>query len=94
MTVNIRKLLNGTVSLRDYIVKKCTEKGTSLKVIHEGQCMIPSPAELVTKKFQLANRLFKSKFGGPNYQLFDYEWRPSKKIRTEEVIRDGSNSTE
>lgn len=76
ITVNVRKLLNGTVSLRDYTVQKCIERNIPLKVIYGDQYMILSPTELETKKRQLTRRLFKSKCGGQNYSLYDYEFNP------------------
>jgi hypothetical protein len=79
ITVNVKKLFNGTISLRDFIIRKCVERGIPLKVIHGNQYMILSPTELVVKRFQLTNRVFKSKFGGRNYQLFDYQWNPLTK---------------
>ena len=78
ITVNIKKVLNGMVSLRDYIVRRCIERGTSLKVIHEGHYMVLSPTELEIRKRQLTHRLFKSKYGGPNYFLYDYQWKPNE----------------
>lgn len=80
MTVNIKKLLNGMVSLRDYIVRDCIKKGIPLRVIHGGLYMILSPTELETERFQLTRRVFKSKFGDRNYQLFDYSWKPVNEV--------------
>lgn len=75
-TLKVRRLYKGMVSVRDYIIDECLLQNILLKIVHNGKYMILTPEQLVAKRSQMTRRIFKSKTGGANYQLFDYEWQP------------------
>ena len=75
MRVKVKKVFNGYVSVRDYVVKKCANKREDLLIEHDDKFMkIPfstliDPSSLHTKEFI-------SKYDGSKYTLNDFKWNP------------------
>lgn len=75
--VEVKKLWNGRISLRDYIVEAAIAKPESIMVRYQDDIMILSPMELESKKFSMTECT--SKFNGKTYKLYDYDWKPADK---------------
>lgn len=75
MEREIRKIYKGMAEFRDYDVKKCIDSGESLRVKYDGDYMIFSPEELVTKRIAIS-KIIKSTNGKSDYQLYGYKWEP------------------
>jgi hypothetical protein len=72
-----KKLFNGHVSIRDYIVKKALRKRESIRVSYEGDKMIIDRKQLkraVDSAFRFHAKEFKSAFNGKKYMLYDFVW--------------------
>ena len=69
----VKKLWNGRVSLRDYIVEKHIRNKEPIKVIYNMDEMVLSVRELENRDSMTT---VKSKFDGKSYKLYDYVWRP------------------
>lgn len=63
------------VQARDYEVQSCINKNENMEIFHEGEKMILTPEELVSKKVD-TSKVFESKFGGKSYRLLGYMWKP------------------
>jgi hypothetical protein len=75
--VTVRKIYNGMVSIRDYLVERCLKENTPLKIVYRGQCMILSPDDLRDKGFKTTGIKFNSKFYRyKRFGLIDYWWKP------------------
>jgi hypothetical protein len=75
-TIMVKKVFKNLISIRDYIVKECIDKGIPLKVVFKNYYMILNPDDLRTKIFNITDRWFKSKFDDREYRLVDYRWAP------------------
>ena len=75
MEREIRKIYKGMAEFRDYDVNKCINSGESLRVKYDGDFMIFSPEELVSKRVATSN-VMKSHNGGTDYKLYGYNWEP------------------
>lgn len=80
--VEVKKLWNGRVSLRDYIVDAAIAKPESIMVRYGDDMMILSPMQL-EKKFSMTECI--SKYDGKPYKLYDYVWKPADKKQRELV---------
>jgi hypothetical protein len=74
--VEVKKLWNGRISLRDYVVDAALEKPESIMVRYKDDIMILSPMQL-EKKFSITECT--SKYDGKKYKLYDYDWKPADK---------------
>ena len=63
------------ISLRDYWVKRAIEDKVDFIVKYKKQKMYLSPRKL---KNPLSRRVFKSKIGSFDYELWDYRWLPKQ----------------
>lgn len=78
MEVRVNKLFRGMVDVRDYTVKECIEKGHALRITHDGEVMILTPDELMSKQLQISKPM-KSKFGSDkDYRLISFKWDPNE----------------
>lgn len=75
MEREIRKIYKGMVEFRDYDVHKCISSGESLRVKHDGDYMIFSAEELVSKRVA-TSKLMKSNSNKDDYHLYGYMWEP------------------
>ena len=79
MKFKVNKLWRGHVSVRDYIVRKCTKLKEDLIIEHDGKEMtlpyrkLKNPKQIHAKKIQ-------SKFKG-TYTLYDFPWAPEDKTQ-------------
>ena len=72
-------------SVRDYIVKDHIAKKKTLRIVHQGEFMDLTPAELKSKKVVIIEKAIKSiVYQDQYYYLYSYLWKPSKKISQEE----------
>ena len=78
--VEVKKLWNGRVSLRDYVVDAAIAKPESIMVRYGDDIMILSPMQL-EKKFSMTECV--SKYNGKKYKLYDYVWTPAAKNQRE-----------
>ena len=74
--VEVKKLWNGRVSLRDYIVDDALSKQQGIRVKYKDEMMMLSPGQL-EKKFSMTECT--SKYDGKKYKLYDYDWKPADK---------------
>ncbi len=77
---DVKKLWNGRVSLRDYIVEEQIRKKKSIIVRYQDDTMILSPLQL-EKRDSMTECI--SKFNGQKYKLYDYVWKPVDKSQRE-----------
>jgi hypothetical protein len=78
MRIEIKKLYEGRIELRDYDVQKCILNGKSMEVIHSGDRMILTPKDLTDNRVSVS-KTFESKIpGGKSYKLFGYVWEPEE----------------
>jgi hypothetical protein len=77
---DVKKLWNGRVSLRDYIVEDQIKKQKSIMVRYEDDIMILSPMDL-EKRDSMTECT--SKYNGQKYKLYDYVWKPAVKNQRE-----------
>ena len=77
---DVKKLWNGRVSLRDYIVEEQIRKKKSIIVRYQDDTMILSPLQL-EKRDSMTECT--SKFNGQKYKLYDYVWKPADKNQRE-----------
>ena len=77
---DVKKLWNGRVSLRDYIVEEQIKKNKSIIVRYQDDTMILSPLQL-EKRDSMTECI--SKFNGQKYKLYDYVWKPVDKSQRE-----------
>lgn len=76
----VKKLWNGRVSLRGYVVDSQIKKNEPIKVTFKNDTMILSVRELMKKDSMTECT---SKFDGTKYKLYDYVWRPIDKRQKE-----------
>ena len=76
----VKKLWNGRVSLRSYVVDSQIKKNEPIKVTFKNDTMILSVRELMKKDSMTEGT---SKFDGTKYKLYDYVWRPIDKRQKE-----------
>lgn len=60
---------------RDYDVERCINSGESLRAKYDGDYMIFSPEELVSKRISTSH-LIKSNNGKDDFHLYGYAWEP------------------
>ena len=75
----MEKLFNGHVSVRSHIVEECIRKNKHLLILFRNERMLLHPNELKNFK-QFNSALFKSKFNGKSYQLYDFAWKPNTQL--------------
>ena len=78
----VQKVYNGKISIRDYEMKNCIDRGEDLEIVFKDYTMtIPKDKVcegIHTKNFQPA------RWGmNPTYELIDYPWRPDIKAKEE-----------
>jgi len=78
--VEVKKLWNGRVSLRDYIVDDALSKQQGIRVKYKDEMMMLSPGQL-EKKFSMTECV--SRYNGKKYKLYDYVWNPVDKNQRE-----------
>ena len=78
MDVPVKVLFKGQASVRDYLAKKCIEKGEPCKIKHAGDVMTLSPEEITSKRVGISSREFESQHGTPAYRLWNYWWEPDQ----------------
>lgn len=78
MEIEVRKGFRGNVSVRDYMVKDCIDRGHNLIINHEGKKMTLTPRQLVEKEVSRSSQYFKSKIGTADYQLINFKWEPDE----------------
>ena len=76
----VKKIWNGRVSLRSYVVDSQIKKNEPIKVTFKNDTMILSVRELMKKDSMTECT---SKFDGTKYKLYDYVWRPIDKRQKE-----------
>ena len=79
--VTVKKLFLGHVSIRDYIVNQCLNKGMGIVVKFDKRKMTISYDQLKNKK-QITKQLFSSKYGTKDYQLYDFPFVPDELNKT------------
>ena len=77
MQIEVKKVFNGFVSVRDYVVKKCGNRREDLLIEHDGEFMKVPFARLIDPD-SLHTKEFTSKFDGSKYVLNDFKWEPAK----------------
>lgn len=77
MQVEVKKVYNGCVDVRDYDVKKCLSLNESCKVYHRGDIMTLSVDQL-NNEIKAMSKPIPSKFNGPDYKLISYSWNPDE----------------
>lgn len=77
MKVKVNKLWLGKyVSVRDYMAKKCINKGEDLEIIHGDESMIIPLSQIAEGR--LNQDEFISKIDKKKYKLIDYSWKPTR----------------
>jgi hypothetical protein len=76
MIKKVGKLHNGKAEPKSYDVESCIEQGRNMHIIYEGEIMVLTPEELVSKLVSKSATQI-SKTGGLNYKLYGYYWEPN-----------------
>ena len=82
---SVKKLWGGSVSLRDYLIRRAIDEGQTLRVIYQGDYMDLTPDDLKAKAYQTTKQAFKSKINGKTYNLIDYRWKPCGRVMNAEA---------
>tara|TARA_Y100000034_G_C6892141_1_gene410649 strand:+ start:288 stop:593 length:306 start_codon:yes stop_codon:yes gene_type:complete len=86
-----KKLFNGHVSVRDYIVNKAIRSRKYLRIQFEGEYMTLTTEKLKESVNTFHKQEFKSAFNNKTYTLYDFVWRPDgseEEEKGEEVFND------
>lgn len=78
MEVPVRVLYKGQASVRDYLAKKCIEKGEPCKIKYAREVMTLSLEEITSKRVGISAREFPSQYDTPAYKLWNYSWEPDQ----------------
>lgn len=80
--VPIRKLFEGKVSVRSYIVQEAIKENISLllKLAKTDQTMLITPENL-PKGRMTTPLFFESAYGDPPYYLLDFDWKPTFQLK-------------
>lgn len=76
--IEVRKLYQGCIDIRDYDVKHCIDNNESAEVHHAGDVMILTPEELNNKLVSVTGKMKSKVEGGRDYALYSYRWNPKK----------------
>jgi hypothetical protein len=76
MEKQIKKMYMGIIDVHDIDVEKCISTGESMTIVHDGERMVLTPEELVTKRFSISSKQYESKYGNKAYRLMGYKWEP------------------
>jgi len=76
-TKAVKTLYKGMAGVPDKIVKEAIVMGEPFGIWHDGDYMELAPSELTTKRVSVGEHLFKDKFGGDDYYLWHYPWKPT-----------------
>lgn len=71
--VPVKKLFNGFASVRDYIIARAIKDGRDITIEYQDKTMRVPLAKLKAK-WGLHDRIFKSKFNGGSYALYDFKF--------------------
>lgn len=77
MEIEIKKLYQGMIDVRDYTVQECIKKKHSLRVKFDGEVMILTPHQL-EHEIKRKSEPIPSKFDKSTYVLYGYEWTPNE----------------
>ena len=69
----VKKVWNGRISIRDYIVEGQIKKKEPVRVVYKKDQMILSPEQLAKRDY-ITECI--SKYNGKKYKLYDYVWKP------------------
>lgn len=83
---NAKKLLNGYVSIRDYVITECLSRNQSILVKYEGEKMLLTPEDLLKKRVQFHGISFQSKYDSRSYTLVDYKFVVPDKPKPQEQL--------
>lgn len=76
--IEVRKLYQGCIDIRDYDVRECIANNESAEVHHAGDVMILTPEELNNKLVSVTGKMKSKIEGGKDYALYSYRWNPKK----------------
>lgn len=89
ITYTAKKIFNGHVSIRDYIVKKAIRENNAIQVYFEGEFMVLELHRLKHAVSTFHAKEFVSAFNkNKKYKLYDFVWRPNppeKEFKTKEI---------
>jgi hypothetical protein len=71
----VKKIWNGFVSVRDYVVEDCVKNNLDLVILLDNQSMTIKCSDL-SNPLNIIKREFISKFDGRPYKLYDFRWVP------------------
>lgn len=81
ITIEVKKIWLGKVSVREHIYKKALRKKESLGITFGKEYMYIPYDKLKTAKIY-TDQTFKSKYNGKEYRLVDFDWKPYKEENT------------
>lgn len=73
MIVNILKISNCRIAVRDYKIKECLKNKEDLDIRHKGKQMIIKYGDLKSKILKVSDEIYND---GQDYQLYFYRWNP------------------
>jgi len=76
-TYKVKKLFNGCVSVRNYVIYQCIREHRDLQIKFGKEYMIVPHEKLSKDLFQIHKSKFRSKYDGQTYELFDFLWQPN-----------------
>ena len=77
ITEVINTLFKGMVGIADKRVDEALNNGGGMVIWHDGNGMELSNMDLVSKRIAVSDRKFKDKYGGADYYLYYYKWKPT-----------------
>lgn len=77
ITVKVNTLWQGMVGVPDKYVGEALNKGKPLCILHDEAQMVISGIDLSRQRKCISERKFRDRFGGPDYLLYYYDWKPT-----------------
>ena len=77
MRIDVKKLHEGCIDIKDYTIRKLIQNNESAEVYYGGEKMTIPASELKTRAMAKSKPM-KSKFGSPDYHLIAFQWIPDQ----------------
>jgi len=73
----VKTLWHGMVGLPSTLVDTLVNAGEGLAVWHDGDCMELSNFDLANNRKAMSEHQYHDRYGGDDYWLYYYEWKPT-----------------
>lgn len=77
ITKTVKTLYKGMAGVPDKVVNEAMATGDGLGIWHDGDLMELSTSDLTAKRITIGAEVYSDKFGGADYRLYYYVWKPT-----------------